>query len=489
MTTSPRAILLILGPVIFITAGLVLENSGTLMPLRLSIQRTQASLPSSLAIPAEEIARGIPVISIYAEHERLFNSNEGLLTNLQRSGREWEIPAMVSYFEQGRVLFAGSVGLRVHGDNSGRIPQEQSFRLHFRRSYGSRQFMPNVLFGGLSDPIVRLVIQNDRRQDRDGDWWHFINPLAYDIARQVGTVAPRTQPVRLFINREFIGIYTLTEHVRQAFLSVRYGHSNFIRPDALTEEALRREIGDVFPLTINAVGQFIDLESLTRWFISVLFCATTEPFQAIILRDVTQPDSRWFWVAWDMDTSFLDLESRDLPLSKHDTFTTTLYKPRLESEILTRLINEDPDYSIYLARTIMETLNYRLTPNFLKERFLYYNRTAERLDVESRAYLKELEFFLLLRPHEIRLLVIKHLGSSPVHQISLTGPNNIAFEIDGYRVSTKFTGWYLKGTEINLSLSSTPNNFSYWMVNDKLVRTNFLTHQINEDTVIKPVFH
>ena len=75
--------------------------------------------------------------------------------------------------------------------------------------------MPGVLFGGQSDPITRLVVHNDRRHDGRGRWWHLVNPLAYDIARQIGAVTPNTQPVRFFINGEFLGIYVLTEHIRR----------------------------------------------------------------------------------------------------------------------------------------------------------------------------------------------------------------------------------------------------------------------------------
>ena len=488
ITRLHRAALLILGPLAFVAAGLVLERADTFVPLKLSIQRTQASLPSSLAVPADEIARGTPLVSIYAEHDRLFDPQTGLLTNLRRRGREWEVPAMVSYFDQSRLQFAGDVGFRVHGSNSGPTPQDQSFRLHFRRTYGSEQFMPGVLFDGVSDPITRLVIQNDRHLDGEGRWWQFASPLAYDIAGQAGAVTPRTQPVRLFINGEFIGIYALTEHVRQPFLSRRFGHANFILPDALMEDALRRAIGEIAPLTMASAGRLLDIESLTRWFVSVVFCATTDPFQAVVLRDATQPDSRWFWIAWDMDKSFMDVEGQTTVLSRHDTFATTLNQPALESKILTRLIDEDPDYRGYLARIVTETLNHRLTPEFLSERFAHYEAIASRLGVGNRAFLEDLQFFLLLRPHEVRTLVTRHLGIGPAHQVRLAGPDAATFELDGRRVSSGFTGWYFEGTEVTLALATPSRGFSHWLVNDRPVRTAVLAHPITEDIVVTPVF-
>ena len=41
--------------------------------------------------------------------------------------------------------------------------------------------------------------------------WYFVNPLAYDIARRMGAIAPETKPVRFFVNGEYYGPFVLTE--------------------------------------------------------------------------------------------------------------------------------------------------------------------------------------------------------------------------------------------------------------------------------------
>ena len=506
MSTRPWSVaLLALGPAAFVAAGLALESADALAPLKLSIQRTPGSLPSSLAVSRDEVARGAPLVSLYAEHETLFDPQMGLLTNLRRPGRAWEVPAMFSYFDQGRLVIAGGVGLRVHGSNSGARPQEQSFRLDFRREYGLDQFMPGVLFGGQSDPITRLVVHNDRRHDGRGRWWHLVNPLAYDIARQIGAVTPNTQPVRFFINGEFLGIYVLTEHIRTPFLRSRYGHSNFIRTDAYMLQALRLAVGRIAPLTMAGVDDLIDVENLSRWFVSILFCATTDPFQAVLLQDATQTDARWFWVNWDMDQSFMGTDRQTGELARHDTFETTLNHridalplglsgvmtgghPALESEILTRLIADDPVYRKYLTRLVTETLNHRVTEGFLSERFNHYRATAERLGVGELEYLEDLQWFLVLRAHEVRSLVTQYLGAGPAYRYELDGPDGVEFEIDGHRVTSGFRGWYFEDAAVTVRLTDRQNGFSHWMVNDRPVRTTDLTHRITADTTVMPVF-
>ena len=136
--------------------------------------------------------------------------------------------------------------------------------------------------------------------------------------------------------------------------------------------------------------------------------------QSVLLRDDTQTDARWFWVNWDMDQSFMGIDAQDGERARHDTFMTTLNRridarplglsgvmtgghPTLESEILTRLIADDPVYREYLTRLVTETLNHRVTKEFLSERFNHYRATAERLGVGELEYLEDLQWFLVLR--------------------------------------------------------------------------------------------
>ena len=94
----------------------------------------------------------------------------------------------------------------------------------------------------------------------------------------------------------------------------------------------------------------MDLDNLTSWFISVLFCATTDAFQGVMLRDETASPPRWFWVNWDMDHSFMDLYQQAPEPWEHDTFATLLTKRDLRSGLVTRLLEEDPRTGLRSSR-------------------------------------------------------------------------------------------------------------------------------------------
>ena len=104
MTKRRRGgVFLILVPSLLLLTGLVLERAESLFALRICIQRTPASFDSSLAVDAQEVSNGLPLLSVYADHERLFDPSDGLVTNPRRSGRRSEAPAAVSYFDRGRL--------------------------------------------------------------------------------------------------------------------------------------------------------------------------------------------------------------------------------------------------------------------------------------------------------------------------------------------------------------------------------------------------
>ena len=208
-----------------LAVGVVADNLPRLADLRSVVQRSPARYPSSVVPSPAELARFSPVLSVHADAPYLHDPDYGLLANPTRRGRDWEHRATVSYFRDGRLLFASPAGLRVHGATSRTGSPVQSFRLYFRREYGSFQFRSATLFGGKGDPLTRLVALNDLRLDGRGRWWHLVNPLAFDITRRIGALAPETQPVSFLLNGQRQGLYVLTEHVREPFLVLNSSRS------------------------------------------------------------------------------------------------------------------------------------------------------------------------------------------------------------------------------------------------------------------------
>lgn len=471
-----------------LAVGLLADRVAWLSSLRTVIQRSPARFPSTLAVPQAALSRPGSLLSVYTEARYLHDPDYGLLTNPTRVGREWEHRATMSYFEDGDLRFASNIGLRVHGGKSRTGSPVNSFRLYFRREYGSGQFRPGTLFGGKGDPLTRLIAHNDLRLDLRGRWWHLVNPLAFDIARRVGALAPETHPASFMLNGEPQGLYVLTEHVRKPFLMSRFGHDNFDRADEARRRRWTRDVLAQPSFTMADAATWLDVESLTRWFVSVVFCGTSDAFQAVMFRDLTQPAARWFWVNWDMDHSFMDFYRRADAAWRQDTFGATIRPEAFEAQVIGRLIRDDPAYREYLAGAFLDALNHQLTPAFLNERFRHYRAVVQEFGLENDAYLEALAEFLALRPTYVRTMLVQHLNLDPLHRVRLDGPPEAVFRINDRPVSSGFSGWYVQGTEVRVEIADGADRFVQWRVGDRRVPSREIRQRVGGDVVIEAEF-
>jgi hypothetical protein len=376
-------------------------------------------LPSS-RLPDEVLSAPAPLLSVHlAPHDLAWLERHRLAR-----GRAAERAAFVSYFEGGRLRFASGAGIRAHGGRSRTGSEHTSHRLYLRGEYGERALPARHLFGE-QGAARRLVVHNDIRHDVHGRAWRFANPLAYDIARRIGALAPRTRPVRYYVNGESRGVFVLTEYLDEAYLESRFGHDRFLflrtksdpgaggrDPDLEDEyEAFRAWARRVDP-TMQAVAERVDLENLTRWLLSILFCGTTDAYQGPLLLDRTERGARWFWINWDMDHSFMSATGPGaVPAWEEDILAMVLEGPVRDprAALLRRLLRHDAAYRAYFLELYEEVSTRLLTPEFLAERLDHYAALAGELGLEETGFLAPMAEFLARRPAALSAEIRRHL--------------------------------------------------------------------------------
>jgi hypothetical protein len=458
--------------------GFLVEQSALFAELRFAVQRTAPLMPSTLAVRPAHVASGLPILSISASEEALYDKRTGLLPNRRRYGRDWERPATVSYFERGELQFASGVGLRIHGGGSRLKRGPQSFRLHFRRRYGADQFRPGVLFDATTEPLRHVVVHNDVRPDAHRKRWHFINPLAYDIARRLGCVTVQTKPVRFYLNGEFWGVYVLSEYISPAFFQSHFGHADFTG-DAESLDRLSLWVdANRESLTMERVAEQVDVDNMTKWFLSVLFSATGDAYQGPgQFRNGAKSAGAWMFVNWDMDGSFKPSGRREpVPGWERDMFEYLLELRRgrrdteVRPDLVKALLARDEGYRQYFKQMFAEMLNHRLTPAFLGERFQHYKRIAETYGVRTRElrYLEDLETFLRLRPAHLRRHAENHLRTGPSVRVQVVSPGR-PVSVDGFRVGDRYEGWYFPGMRV--AVTPAHRGTIAWRVNGQSVAT------------------
>ena len=460
-------------------------------------------LPSSLVIHENNFVDGWPLLSIVTDKKNLYDPEIGILSNYEGHGSKWERLAYVSYYENEELLFGTSVGLRLHGGKSRyRVKEFKSLRLYFRNEYGANQFKPGVLFGPETEPLKRLVVHHM-------GWplgWPFNNVLAYDISRRIGCAAPVTKMVVLYLNGRFQGMHFLTPHQSKKQLESYFGHSNFgfYRSKSFKDHEDRKFFRRDFwrttnsreKLTMKEVGKSIDLDNLSRWIFSIVFCGASDYHQGTAVRDYTDPDSKLFWFIWDMDQSFIDV-SKEIFRKKtkrkiweqshwHLVFRERHYDGR--TKLFSRLMNEDPAYRKYFITLVMDILNHRINSEYLKSRLDYYKKALISYGEKNSDYFKKLDLFFEHRADFLRKTMKKYFGVGESIPCNVKGPVDIKYEIDGYPENHDYHGWYLKGSSIKLEIVSPHRKiFSHWLVNGEKVSDVPLVYPVDSEAVIEPI--
>ena len=437
------------------------------------------------ALPPGEIASRHPVLSLVMDAADLQDPERGILANVLEHGRDWERPGTVAYFDDGQLRFATGVGVRVHGGGSRKSSPRQGFRLYFRREYGARQLPPDVLFSTDAQPVRHLVIHNDVRDGR-----HFANPLAYDIAREVGAITAETSPVRFFLNGEFYGVFVLTERFDEQYFQAHWGHDRIDWTDEEMQSFWEWSVQHR-PMTMEDVAKKADVEGLARWFLATAFTATRDAYQGPgQYLDSSRTTPRWFWVNWDMDGSFrsFDLDSYADLLNRVDELQRGRSHTEPRSNLLTTLFAEDDGFRTFYKRLFVAVMNHHLTPAFLERRLDYYRRAGQQLGVTDTKYLREYETFLERRPAFFRKLTESWLNTGPSQPLAVGLPAGESITIDGEAARDGFEGLYFPDLEIALQASG--ENFEHWEVNGESKGTErTLRLRVERPMFLEAVYH
>lgn len=175
----------------------------------------------------------LPIISICAEHNDLFDFETGIFVpglhwdanepnwtgNYYQRGREWEREINLEYYDQNIGAINHKAGLRAHGGNGRRFSQK-GMRLYARDDYGTSYFEHPFFEDKPIDRYKRLVLKPfyaSWSQTGIEDY------VTLKMARNLNVDLVGTQAVVVYLNGEYWGIYYLQERIDDRYIEANHG--------------------------------------------------------------------------------------------------------------------------------------------------------------------------------------------------------------------------------------------------------------------------
>ncbi len=339
----------------------------------------------------------LPVVSITTDFNNLFSEDKGLFVagnnfkidkkhsgNFFERGREHERKVFFQYFDKDMKLdFETNLGMRIHGGVSRRFPQK-SLKFYKRSDYNSKKI--NLPF--LAEKRVKRFIL-EGMQESGGGRALIEDIVAQEIFKDLGFEQQSSNPVIVFINGEYWGLYTLRDRLDEHYLSYTFnlhrdsfdiidGHSSKKFPTIHGDNSEWLDLLDFIEnndLSIssnyNYVMNKLDMSNVIDYFSVQIFLANLDwPIHNIKFWK-KRKNGKWRIFLYDVDGGFTHESPKDIEEDHlKDMFTYLLNDkdckkcnnpPR--STVLFRGLSENSNFKTQFNNRYKEIIKLYLDPN------------------------------------------------------------------------------------------------------------------------------
>jgi len=353
--------------------------------------------------------------------------------------------------------------------------------------------------------------------------------LTYDILGETGLDYQAQQPIIVFLNGEYWGIYQLQERYDEYYFLNHYGIDaddlTILRTFGMLYHGEQQDMQAFLELmsfvrthtiadhhNFDYVESQIDIENLTDYLIANIFLANKDwPNNNVFLwkysTDLSEQtpnsvyDGRWRWMLNDMDFILglqgygTGYEHNTLQSVLMESQTGELFSFLLENDSYkTYFLNRFADHlnSTFLAERVTTAIDKKqeeLAPE-MQEFFARWGSNNENLLNDWYDEVDEMRTFALKRAEFITGYLVDHFG--------LTGTSNLQVNLDPQQGSVMVNSIQISGIQnwqgvffnsVPLTITAVPQpgfQFSHWEgVNDQQPE---IILELDADTLISPVF-
>ena len=298
--------------------------------------------------------------------------------NYRQSGRDWERPASLEVFANGKQIASQDIGIRIHGGATRSYPQK-SLNLYARSEYGASKLNCDLFSGAVcseetGEPITEFDTVMLRNGGNDAMYTRFRDKLNQRLSAGRAFLTQGMEPCIVFLNGEYWGHYEITEKPDDDFIQAHCGIPKkqvcIIKKDALDEgseetfaewQQLRKWINETDFSDAAAYEQLctkIDMQSFMDYISCEIYFANVDWHYANTamwkseMQDAANPyaDGKWRFLMFDTDYSTGIYEEA---LPTYDSFARVFSKDCFLGDLLHGAL-ENADFRQQFADTFTE---------------------------------------------------------------------------------------------------------------------------------------
>ena len=459
----------------------------------------------------------------------VWDDNELRIANFFQN---WERPVSLEYFDvNGNQVFKSQAGVKIHGGWS-RLHPQKSLSVHFRDIYGTE----NMNYQIFSDKSI-LSFNTFMLRNSGSDWIEsmFRDGLVQSVVANKFDVDRQSyQPVVVYINGSYWGIYNIRERTNTSFMEHNYGYDeNNIHllgqkyggsyvingnMDDYNEMINYAESNDLESQEVfNQLNISIDTDELINYYITNIYFGNCDFLNnnVKLWKNSYPSNSQWRWILMDNDVSmgwgslsqygngtsvcgvnYNHLEHFLNPLNEawaHKPFNLLFNNESFKNEFIQKFLVSintvfKPDRVLYFIDSLKSNIETEI-PN-------HFNRWSEHPTTNTvsgwEGVIDSMKIFALERPNQVKNHLSNYFQYFEKSDLIINISNSNFGHIKLHDIEIEsFPDTNLFFNDIPIRLQAVPDEgyiFLGWQSNTNFISNDSVSIILNGDSVLTAQF-
>lgn len=444
----------------------------------------------------------LPIISVAIEDSAFWSSSYGIYAKGNNAyyndstqhwencnfQQKWEREMHVEYIDtNAQNLFNQVAGIRIFGETTRRYP-EKSMKIVARGEYGVNRFYGSVFpLKPHLDEHKQFVLRtsgNDYRGTR------FKDCLNAYLVKDIGLDYMAFQPVQLFINGQYWGLYNLREKVNKHYLcynrNADFDSSSIIMGRWVRQHGSARDYMRMYRFfehldtmdnrAYEKASSMLDTRNYINYRVTQIFLNNSDSRGNIRYWNSKDLDGKFRMILYDTDHSHGQYNRNYLEASLSES-KTHWFNPKWSTMYLTRLM-QHPDFKTDFVNQFAHLLNTNLHPDTINKAVDYFvelykdelprdpaklPRNFRNSALEEEEWLENvasIRKFARLRNQHIIKEIKRLLAPRGTYILKIEGDSGKVIINNNNAVTLPYTGRYFKGFDLPVRMK-TDNNWEF----------------------------